>query len=150
MVIREKIEIAAPLNLVWHVFSSLADWGAWNSVCQDCCLVVGQEMAAGTCFSFKLRPYYLPIKITPQITKCEAGEEVVWEGKRLGIHAVHRFDFEEDGEKVVLTSTEEFGGPLFFFARLLFIPQQLHRLTQKLLSDIKRAAEACTARYDGT
>jgi hypothetical protein len=143
MVIQEKIEISAPLHLVWQVFSNLADWGAWNTVCQDCCLVSGQEMAPGSCFSFKLRPYYLPIKITPQITTCEAGREVVWEGKRLGVHAVHCFEFQEVGDRVVVTSTENFGGPLFFLSRLLFIPQHLHRLTKKLLAEIKQAAEAC-------
>jgi hypothetical protein len=146
MLIQEKIEISAPLNLVWQEFSTLADWGNWNSVCQDCCLVAGQEMATGTCFSFKLRPYYLPIKITPQITTCEAGREVVWEGKRLGIHAVHRFEFQEVGDRVVVTSTENFGGPLVFFSRLLFIPHQLHRLTKQLLAEMKQAAEACVAR----
>jgi hypothetical protein len=148
MVIEENIEIAAPLSLVWQVFSTLTDWGSWNSVCQDCCLETGQKMAAGTCFSFKLTPYYLPIKITPRITKCEAARKVVWEGKRLGIHAVHRFDFQEVGDKVMVTSTELFGGPLFFLARLLFIPQQLHRLSKKLLADIKQAAEARDARED--
>lgn len=148
MVIQEKIEIAAPLDLVWQVFAALNDWHTWNSVCQDCCIITGQEMAAGTCFSFTLRPYYLPIKINPQITKCESGREVVWEGKRLGIHAVHRFEFEEVGDKVIITSTEKFGGPLFFFSRLLFIPQQLHRLSKKLLAEIKRAAETCFAQGD--
>ena len=143
MVIQEKIEISAPLHLVWQVFASLRDWHNWNSVCQDCCIIEGREMAAGTCFSFTLRPYYLPIKIDPQITRCESGREVVWEGKRLGIHAVHRFEFREIGDKVIVTSIENFGGPLFFFSRLLFIPQKLHRLTKKLLAEMKQAAEAC-------
>jgi hypothetical protein len=146
MVIQEKIEIAAPLNQVWQVFSTLADWGAWNTVCQDCCIIEGEGMASGTCFSFTLRPYYLPIKIVPQITRCEAGRKVVWEGRRLGIHAVHHFDFEEVDGKVIVTSTEQFGGPFFFLSRLLFIPQQLHRLSQKLLADMKQAAESCVSR----
>lgn len=103
-------------------------------------------MGSGTCFSFKIRPYYLPIKITPRITTCEAAREVAWEGKRLGIHAVHRFDFQEVNGKVKVTSTEQFGGPLFFLARLLFVPQRLHQLTKELLADIKHAAEACFAR----
>lgn len=68
---------------------------------------------------------------------------MVWEGKRLGIHAVHRFDFQKIDDRVVLTSTEKFGGYLFFLARLLLIPQKLHRLTKKLLAEIKQAAEAC-------
>jgi hypothetical protein len=52
MLIQEKIEIAAPLNLVWQVFSTLADWGAWNTVCRDCCIIEGEGMAPGTCFFF--------------------------------------------------------------------------------------------------
>jgi len=146
MIIQEKIEVAAPLQLVWHVFSTLPEWGTWNNVCRDCCLIEGREMAAGTCFSFTLKPYYIPIKIIPRITRCEAGREVVWEGKRLGIHAVHRFNFEEVDGKVIVTSTEQFGGPLFFFSRLLFIPRQLHRLSQKLLAEMKQAAESCVGR----
>ncbi len=100
-------------------------------------------MAAGTCFSFKLRPYYLPIKIQLRITRCDCGREVVWEGKSLGVHGVHRFAFQEQGDKVILTSTEQLGGPLFFLSRLLFVPQRLHQLSRQLLQDIKKAAEAC-------
>ncbi len=143
MIIEEKIRIRAPLSRVWEVFANLAAWGRWNSVCQDCCLVSGAEMAVDTCFSFKLRPYYLPIEVQPRIIKCEAGREVIWEGRRLGVHAVHRFEFQGDGDDVILTSTEEFGGPLFFLCRLLFIPQKLHQLSIQLLQDIKNAAEAC-------
>jgi hypothetical protein len=151
MVIEESIEIYAPLTQVWQVFSALSDWQALEYRLPGLLYAFeGQEMALGTCFSFTLRPYYLPIKITPQITKCEAGREVVWEGKRLGIHAVHRFDFREVGDRVVVTSTEQFGGPLFFFSRLLFVPQKLHQMTKKLLADIKQAAEACVAPNDVT
>ncbi len=149
MVIQEKIDIAAPLNLVWQVFSTLPAWRAWNTVCRDCCFVEGGEMAVGSCFSFTLKPYYIPIKIVSHITRCEAGREVVWEGKRLGIHAVHRFDFEAADGKVIVTSTEQFGGPLFFLSRLLFIPRQLHRLSQQLLADMKQAAESCVGQDKG-
>ncbi len=145
MIIEEKIEIQAPLSRVWQVFASLAAWERWNSVCQDCCLLEGEEMAAGTCFAFKLRPYRLPIEIQLRITKCDPGREVVWEGKRLGVYGVHRFAFQEQGDKVILTSTEELGGPLFFLSRLLFVPQRLHQLSKQLLQDIKKAAEACPA-----
>ncbi len=143
MIIEEKIAIAAPLSRVWQVFSSLAAWDRWNSVCQDCCLLEGEEMAAGTCFSFKLRPYYLPIKIPLHITKCDPGREVVWEGQRFGVHGVHRFAFQEQGDTVILTSTEKLGGPLFLLSRLLLVPHRLHQLSRQLLQDVKKAAEAC-------
>ena len=143
VIIKESIDIAAPLNRVWQVFSMLADWERWNSVCQDCCLLEGEEMAAGTCFSFKLRPYYLPIKIPLHIIKCERMREVVWEGRRFGVHGVHSFQFREREDTVILTSIEIFSGPLFFLSRLLFVPRRLHQLSKQLLQDIKKAAEAC-------
>jgi hypothetical protein len=144
MIIEEKISIHAPLDRVWQVFANLAAWGEWNSVCQDCCLLAGEEMAAGTCFSFKLRPYYLPIKIPLHITKCETGREVVWEGERLGVRGVHSFTFQEQDGTVILTSIEQFSGPLFFLSRLILVPQRLHRLSKKLLQDVKKVAEACS------
>lgn len=145
MLIEEKIEIQAPLSRVWQVFTVLADWQRWNSVCRDCCLLAGEQMAAGTCFSFQLRPYRLPIRIQLHITRCDPGREVIWEGRRLGVHGIHRFEFQEQGDTVILTSTEKLGGPLFFLSRLLLVPQRLHQLSRQLLWDIKKAAEACPA-----
>ncbi|MFL7870054.1 MAG: hypothetical protein AB8I58_14590, partial [Anaerolineales bacterium] len=29
MVIREEIEINAPLNVVWRIFSQMEDWDSW-------------------------------------------------------------------------------------------------------------------------
>jgi len=141
MIIRTQITINAPLSRVWQVFADIAAWGTWNSVCEDCCLLSGTEMAPGTCFSFTLRPYRLPLSVQPSITKCVAGREVVWQGRRLGVHAEHRFEFQEENGQVTIISTETFGGPLFFLARLLGLPRKLHRLSTQLLEDIRRAAE---------
>lgn len=145
MIIREQITINAPLQQVWNIFTNIADWETWNSVCTDCCFITGAEMAPGACVAFTLRPYYLPIAIQPRVTVCEPLREVVWEGQRLGVHAVHRFEFFEKNGEVTIVSTEEFGGPLFFLARLLLVHRRLQRLCRRLLEDIKRAAEACAA-----
>ena len=95
MIITEQITINAPLERVWQVFANIADWEKWNSVCRDCCFLSGAEIAPGACLAFTLRPYYLPIEIQPKVTKCVPRREVVWEGQRLGVHAVHRFAFQE-------------------------------------------------------
>jgi hypothetical protein len=143
MIIAEKIVIHAPLSRVWQVFSNLSAWGQWNSVCQDCCLISGEAMAAGTCFSFKLRPYYLPIKIDLHVTTCDPGREIVWEGERLGVRGLHRFEFKEEDGHVLLTSIENLSGPLFFLSRLLLVPHRLHQLSRQLLQAVKEVAEAC-------
>ena len=99
-------------------------------------------MAAGTCFSFVVRPFTLPIKVKPRITECQPGQKVVWEGERLGVHAVHTWTFRETNGGVILISHEEFSGPLILLARLILLPQRLHSLTRELLISIKREAEA--------
>lgn len=143
MIIKEEIEIHAPLKVAWHVFSIMEEWQNWNTVCQDCCYIEGDEMTLGTCFSFVLRPYYLPIKVAPRITKCEPGREVIWEGNRLGIHAEHRFVFEEQEGKILLTSIERFHGPLLWLGKLMRIPSKLHHLSRQLMAAIKNQAEFC-------
>lgn len=143
MIIEESIEIHAPLSVVWQVFSRMEEWAHWNTVCENCCLIEGDEMAAGACFAFTLRPYRIPLKITPKIVKCEPGREVVWAGSRLGVHAEHRFTFEERDGRVVLTSVEHFQGMMLWISRLVFVPAKLHHLTRKLLLAIKSRAESC-------
>jgi hypothetical protein len=129
MIIEESVEIKAPLPVVWRVFSTMEDWQSWNTVCENCCIITGDRMAENTCFTFQMRPYYLPIKVMPTITKCEPGKEVIWEGRRFGVHAVH--------------SSEAFRGPLLWLSKLIFIPTRLHRLTQQLMASIKNQAETC-------
>jgi hypothetical protein len=143
MVIEESVEIAAPLSVVWGVFSSIEDWQNWNAVCKNCCINTGDSMAKDTCFTFTMRPYYLPIKVMPTITKCDPAKEVIWEGNRFGIHAIHSFIFEAKEDSVRLTSRETFRGPMLWLSKLVLIPKRLHRLTQQLMAAIKNQAEAC-------
>jgi hypothetical protein len=145
-VIEESIEIRAPLSVVWEVFSQLENWEEWNSVCRGCSLPDGGSMQAGICFAFTLRPYFVPIKITPRITRCEPGREVVWEGGRLGNRAEHRFTFIEAGDTVRLISREAFVGPLLWLCRLLSIPRKLHRLSRAMLEEISVHSERCAVR----
>ena len=143
MIIEESVEIMAPLPVVWRIFSKMEDWQSWNTVCENCCIIRGNRMAEDTCFTFQVRPYYLPVKVMPTITRCKPGKEVTWEGRRFGVHAVHRFIFEERENSVHLTSSETFRGPLLWLSKLIFIPRRLHRLTRELMLAIKNQAEAC-------
>ena len=141
MTINETIEIEAPLSIVWEVFSRLEQWEEWSSVCRSCSLVEGDEFRQGACLSFTLRPYSVPIRITPRVTLCDPGKEVIWEGERLGVRARHRFTFEATGNRVRLHSVEEFAGALLWLSHLLFVPNRLHNLSRKLLQEIKARSE---------
>ena len=53
MVIKEEIEINAPLSVVWQTFSRMEDWEDWNTACHSCCITSGDAaLSAGTCLSF--------------------------------------------------------------------------------------------------
>ena len=69
----------------------------------------------------------------------------VWEGGRWGVFAVHRWRFVERPGGVRLESTETFGGPLMPIARLFGLQRRLHRLTERMLSQIRTQSEACAS-----
>jgi len=141
MVIDEEITIQADLGIVWQVFSGFENWDDWTSACQMCHYQEGREMAAGTCVSFVLKPFVFPVRVAPRITRCDPGRELVWEGGRLGIYAVHTWRFREEGGRAVLSSSERFSGPLLRLGCWFFLPHRLHQLTQQLLISIKKEAE---------
>ena len=144
MIIRADIEIRAPLPVVWRVFSHLEEWKDWNTACKSCRFTEGDELADGACFTFVVTPIVFPVRVAPRVVRCDPGREVVWEGRRLGIRAVHTWRFKpRDGGGVVLESEETFEGPLLALARPLGVPARLHRLTVRMLAQIKQVSEAC-------
>jgi hypothetical protein len=145
MIIQAEVHIQAPLPVVWRVFSHLEDWKDWNTACNSCRLVEGDELAAGACLTFVVKPIVFPVKVQPRVVSCEPGREVVWEGARFGIRAVHTWRFREQAGGVVLESVETFRGPLLVLGRLVGVPKRLHRLTVQMLDQIKQYSEACSA-----
>ena len=144
MVIEETIEINAPIDVVWRTFSHMERWDDWNTACRSCCITSGdEELSAGTCFSFVIRPLIFPLKVQPRIVSCDPGREVVWEGGKMGIYASHTWRFHEQDGKVNLLSVERFTGPMVWVGYLLNVPGRLHRLTVDFLQTLKQAAEAC-------
>jgi len=141
MIIEATIQINAPLQKVWDVFSDISNWGDWNPVCRECRFETGDSLVKGACISFELSPVILPIRIAPVVEHCEPGKKVVWTGSRMGIHAEHEFYFEENNEGVELKSIEHFKGPMLILAKLMFLPSRLHYLTIQLLNAMKEAAE---------
>jgi hypothetical protein len=142
MIIEAKIQINAPLQRVWDVFSDIGNWDGWNPVCRECRFETGKSLVKGACISFELNPMVLPIRIAPKVEHCEPGKKVVWSGSRLGISAEHEFYFQENENGVLLTSIEHFKGPMLIFAKIIRVPARLHALTVRLLDAIKKEAES--------
>ena len=146
MIISEEIKINAPLSVVWQTFSLMEAWDDWNTACRSCCITSGDEdLSAGTCFSFVIRPLIFPLKVQPKIVKCDPAREVIWEGGKMGINASHTWQFHEENGTVKVLSVERFEGPMVWVGYLLQVPKRLHRLTVEFLQTLKTAAEACNS-----
>lgn len=145
MIIQAEVQIRAPLPVVWRVFSHLDDWKDWNTACNRCRFVEGDALTDGACFTFVVKPIIFPVRVEPRVVSCEPGREVVWEGERFGIRAVHVWRFRELSEAVLLESVETFKGPLLALGHWVGVPKRLHRLTVRMLDQIKRHSEACSS-----
>jgi hypothetical protein len=143
MIIQADIRIQAPLETVWGVFSRLDQWNDWNTACSSCRFTAGDELTGGACFTFVVKPIVFPVRVRPRVVSCEPGREVVWEGRRFGIRAVHTWRFQAQDGAVVLESEETFKGPLLALGRLVGVPRRLHRLTVQMLEQIKQMSESC-------
>jgi hypothetical protein len=143
MVIKAEVHIKAPIATVWRTFSNLDHWKDWNTACESCCFTSGDHLAQGACFTFVVKPFIFPLQVEPRVVSCDPGREVIWEGKRLGISAVHVWRFQETADGVLLESIETFRGPLLLMGRLIGVPRRLHRLTVEMLDQIKRHSEGC-------
>ena len=145
MIIQAEVHIRAPLPVVWRVFSHLEDWKEWNTACNNCRFIEGDAITDGACFTFEVKPIIFPVRVEPRVVSCDPGREVVWEGDRLGIRAMHTWRIREHAGGVMLKSVETFKGPLLALGRLVGVPKRLHRLTVQMLDQIKRYSEACNA-----
>ena len=143
MVIKAKVHIKAPIDVVWRIFSNVDRWKDWNTACESCRFTSGDHLAEGACFTFVVKPFIFPLQVEPRVVSCDPGREVVWEGRRLGISAVHTWRFQKKADGVLLESIETFRGPLLLIGHVLRVPRRLHRLTVGMLDQIKRHSEAC-------
>lgn len=140
MIIEHAVVIHAPLETVWSIFTDLTCWKDWTSVMENVSSTHG-DLREGKNFKFCIRPFVFPINITPVVEELVLHKRIVWAGKKHSISARHEFIFEENGESVRLLSREIFTVGLI--KRLFFhIPKKkLHKLSIKMLNDLKYAAE---------
>lgn len=140
MVIQESVLIHASIEKVWDVFVSFTCWADWNRVLTDV-RSHSPSLTEGQAFSCSVRPYLLPVDISPVVTRVEPLRKIVWTASLYGISSVHEFLFDEAPEGVAVESRERFTGlPLLFGARRFF-EDKVRQLTVSFLAGLRVAAE---------
>jgi len=141
MVIKESIEICAPLGKVWDNFINLTCWVKWNTVMQNI-RTNEQQLTSGKKLFCCFKPFFFPIRVNISVEEVIPYKRVVWSARKKGLFAYHEFDFRGNDSTVIVTSSEAFTGVLARGDGILLPKRKMVSLTRAFLYDLKRAAEA--------
>jgi uncharacterized membrane protein len=87
MITEDSIEIDAPAQLVWEVFSNVEDWPDWTASVTSLVAQDGSALAIGRGFAIKQPGMQ---KLTWKVTDIEPGTSWTWEQRSPGVHVVAR------------------------------------------------------------
>lgn len=142
MVIEKTVHIHSHIEKVWKTFIDLTCWVNWNTVLKDVKCTGDQCLMEGTSFSCRVDPYDIAVNFTANVEEVIPKKRVVWSARKFGISAHHEFTFEEIDNEVRVTSREVLSGLPVIVPPLFFPGGEIRKMTQKLLWDLKEAAEA--------
>ncbi len=127
--------VEAPLSVVWAVHTDLRVWPEWNSDVAS--ITFSGPLSPGTQFRWKAGG----VPITSTLQKVDPERQIGWTGRTpLGIHAVHTWTFEPEGEGTRVRTEESFDG---FLVRILAGPMRrmLAASLDRGVAALKREAE---------
>lgn len=133
---RAELLIDASPEQAWGLLTNIAEWSRWNPGVNR--VKVHGALEPGTRFDW--RSGRLPI--ASKIEVVESERRIVWTGKMLGINAVHVWEFEPQGDGVMVRTSESFDGTL---AR--WFKGQLQRMLDRTLTEsLRLLASECKRR----
>ncbi len=142
MVIEKTVTVFANITKVWDTFIDLTCWVDWNTVLKDVKCEGDACIMEGKSFSCRVDPYSIPISFTATIEEVIPRKKVAWTTRKLGIFSHHEFRFETVDDHVEVTSREVLSGLPVTVPKLFFPKSEMIAMTQKLLWDLKEAAES--------
>ena len=138
-IVENYIEIAASPEVLWTCFADLSKWPLWFPMLTEIEWVTGPPWTVGARFRQTVRFGFPFGKITGTATIVELGAApfAAWEGKVVGMEAVHGFRFDSTVSGTRVLSRHEFYGFRAFLARLFFLTRRIHRQYQVALEGLK-------------
>ena len=145
-VVENHVEVAASPEILWTCFADISKWPHWFPALVEVewlsehAWILGAQFRQVVKFGFPLG------KVTGlgTIVEISPSPYVAWEGKVMGIDAIHgyRFDATKEGTRV-LSRHEYYGAPALM-ARLFFLTRRVHRIYQTALEGFKAYIETGT------
>ena len=104
--LRQKVLIVAPLDIVWSVQTKIDEWSRWNPDISK--VNLRGPLSAGTEFHWKSGSS----SITSILQEVEPERRITWTGRTLGIRAIHVWTLQQTDKGVLVRTEESFEGIL--------------------------------------
>jgi len=146
--IRTELKIEAPVEDVWHVLSDLPTWSDWNPLMVE---MVG-ETRAGADLALAVRTTSgRRFETVATILVFEPQSELRWGGgRRPWIWIEHFVRVRPDGTGTLLEHGEDFGGPVGWLLKTLFIRDAPYHSMNQAVADRVAALAAHVSDREGT
>jgi hypothetical protein len=145
-VVEDRIEVAASPEVVWTCFADLRMWPQWFPALIETEWIAGTPWTMGAQFRQTVEFGFPLGKVTATATIFEVSvaPHVAWEGKVVGMEAIHSFRFDAIVGGTEVLSRQEFYSSLALLARLLFPTRRVHKIYQAALENFKVYVETGT------
>jgi hypothetical protein len=104
VVTHHQIEIAAPLDLVWHLHTDVNKWPSWNL--EITAAKIEGEFEEGNSFTWTS----WDVTVTSTIRVVEDHARTLWSGPVQGIMGIHQWRFEQTESGVLVATDESWSG----------------------------------------
>jgi hypothetical protein len=104
VVAHRQVDIAAPLDFVWHLHTDVNGWPSWNL--EITAATIDGEFRPGSSFTWTS----WGLTVTSTIHAVEDHSRTLWSGPAQGIMGIHEWRFEQTRSGVRVSTTESFSG----------------------------------------
>lgn len=142
-VVENRIQVAASPAVLWICFTDLDKWPYWFPALTEIAWSTGTPWTVGAQFCQTVR-YGFPfgsVTGVGAVTELVPSSYVVWEGKVMGMEAIHGFRFAAAAGGAEVLSRHEFYGSPAKLARFLFLTRRVHKIYQAALEGFKAYVE---------
>ena len=111
-VVRQSIEIAAPIERVWALVMDPARLGEWVTIHEQAFDLPDGELERGSTFGQRMKLKGVPLKVRWEVTECRRPRRARWRGTAVaGAKARIAYDLESSGSGTRFDYENEFELP---------------------------------------
>ncbi|MCX6011533.1 MAG: SRPBCC family protein [Chloroflexi bacterium] len=129
-------DVQATADKLWDILTDVDSWLQWQGT-HFVKLSEPSRITEGSNFTVELGGLKWGLKVM----KAERPHKIVWVGQRLGLKAVHEWEFNEIEGKTIVTTRESMTGWILFLTYPI-VRKTLSSTDGKWLNDLKIRAES--------